>query len=456
MRIRLPRRDKSRVKTYKQTVVNAVILVVVLSLFAYVAIQLSQNFSTQVSTQRTQMVTDVAYSFFDGCIFMDGKVLASSGDIVHYLVPDGAKVGVGQAYAEVYSGTSIPTDERAGVEQRLNDLSESISMLESGLEGGKGTSSLGDIGKDISDNYYAYIDSILAGDIPAADKSGDKLLGSLIDHSAIISSGAAQSTLSALKEERAALLTRIGGEKTVLISDRSFTFYRDADGYESILNSSLIPNLDRDSLDLLIKSEQTTASDTLGSAVYSSKWYIALPTDEGGYEQFRNGIGSTYEIEFLGADVTLGMLLEAVVAESPDSSEPEDIIGGGADTESAEDAENADTSRSYLLFSSFDLARIAGLDRHQSVRITLGSISGYRIPREAVHTVGEDRGVYILIGNMIEFRRITVIGEGDGYYVVNTYEKDLSDELGSEIPYLNINDLIVTSGRDLYDGKLLD
>jgi len=28
--------------------------------------------------------------------------------------------------------------------------------------------------------------------------------------------------------------------------------------------------------------------------------------------------------------------------------------------------------------------------------------------------------------------------------------------LGSEIPYLNINDLIVTSGRDLYDGKLLD
>ena len=142
MRIRLPRRDKSRVKTYKQTVVNAVILVVVLSLFAYVAIQLLQNFSTQVSTQRTQMVTDVTYAFFDGCIFKDGDALSSQGDIVHYLVPDGAKVGVGQAYAEVYSGTSVPADERADVERRLNDLSTSISMLESGLEGGKGTSSL--------------------------------------------------------------------------------------------------------------------------------------------------------------------------------------------------------------------------------------------------------------------------------------------------------------------------
>lgn len=452
MRIRLPRRDKSRVKTYKQTVVNAVILVVVLSLFAYVAIQLLQNFSTQVSTQRTQMVTDVTYAFFDGCIFKDGDALSSQGDIVHYLVPDGAKVGVGQAYAEVYSGTSVPADERADVERRLNDLSTSISMLESGLEGGKGTSSLGDISKDISNGYYAYIDSILAGDISAADKTGDKLLGGLIDYSAITSSGAAQSTLSALKEERAALLTRIGGTRTVLISDRSFTFYKDADGYEFTLNSSLIPNLNRDNLDLLINSDQAATGGTLGSAVYSSKWYIALPTDEGGYEQFRGGVGSTYEIEFLGADVSISMLLEAVVAQSPDTLAPE----SATDTENTEATEIADTSRSYLLFSSFDLARIAGLDRHQSVRITLDSTTGYRVPREAVHAVGEDRGVYVLVGNMIEFRRITIIGEGDGYYVVDTYEKDLADELGSEIPYLNINDLIVTSGRDLYDGKLLD
>jgi hypothetical protein len=90
------------------------------------------------------------------------------------------------------------------------------------------------------------------------------------------------------------------------------------------------------------------------------------------------------------------------------------------------------------------------------VRITLGSTSGYRVPREAVHTVGEDVGVYVLVGNVIEFRRITVIGEGDGYYIVSTYERDLEDSLTSQTPYLNINDLIVTSGNDLYDGKQLD
>ena len=138
------------------------------------------------------------------------------------------------------------------------------------------------------------------------------------------------------------------------------------------------------------------------------------------------------------------MTLEAVVTEEIET----DSI--------TEESHELDTSKTYLLFSSFDLARISGLERHQSVRINLGSKTGYRIPAEALHTVGEDRGVYILVGNMIEFRRITIIGEGDGYYIVSTYERDFEDNLGSEIPYLYINDLIVTSGKDLYDGKLLD
>ena len=151
------------------------------------------------------------------------------------------------------------------------------------------------------------------------------------------------------------------------------------------------------------------------------------------------------------------MLLEAVIAEEIyDETETEEIAEGEDEDESGEEEKNLDTARTYLLFSSRDLSRIAGLDRHQSVSITLSAKSGYRIPREAVQRQGEDIGVYILVGNMIEFRRITIIGEGDGYYIANTYERDLSDNLGSEIPYLNINDLIVTSGRDLYDGKLLD
>lgn len=433
MRIGKPWRKKKEVKTYKQTVVNAVILVVVLSLLLYVAIQLSYNLSEQVSTQRTQKVTDITYSYFEGCIFKDGEVLSEGGDVVHYLVPDGAKVGVGQAYAEVYSGTSLSPDERRDAQRKLNDLSERINMLVAGLDGGKNTSDLGGVSEDISDNYYAYIDSILGGDLPAADKSGDKLLGALVDYSAITLSESARNTLSALYEEREALLSSMGGEKRVLVSDKSFTFYRDADGYERLLNSSAVANLTADTLDSLMTADREDTDSSIGSAVYSAKWYIALPADEAGYETFKGGVGRTYEIEILGSDgLSIEMLLESVV----------------------QNEENPD--RVYLLFSSIDLAKIAGLDRHQAVRIVLDSTTGYRIPAGAMHLSGEHKGVYVLVGNMIEFRRVTVIGEGQGYYIVNTYEDDLLENATSEIPYLNINDLIVISGRDLYDGKLLD
>ena len=155
MKVRLPKREKADVKTYNQAVVNAVILVVVLSLFLYVAIQISRNFSDKVSTQRTQKITDVTYSYLEGYIFKDSAALSFDGEIIPYLVADGEKVGVGQAYAEVFSGTALDETARQDAQSRLNELSDSISMLERGLEGGKTVSDLGGISDEISDNYYA-------------------------------------------------------------------------------------------------------------------------------------------------------------------------------------------------------------------------------------------------------------------------------------------------------------
>ncbi len=433
VKVRLPVRNKTEVRTYKQTVVNAVILVVVIALFLYVAIQISQSFSTKVSTQRTQTVTDTVYTYLDGYIFKDSAQVKADGDVIHYLVGDGEKVGVGQAYAEVYTGSPLSPDERESAERRLGELTERISMLESGLESGKNVADLGAILSDIDTSYYAYIDAVLGGNLDAAGDFGDTLLGGLVDYSAVTLSEVARSTLSELKAERDSLISSIGGTKQTLISDKSFTFYRDTDGYEGILNFAAVAELSRDTLDSLASMSAERGDGAIGSAVYTSKWYIALPTTEAEYIAFKDSLGDTFNIGFIGSDgLTLPMVLEAAFAE-----------------------EN-DVDRAYLLFSSFDLARISGLDRHQSIRIEMSSCTGYRIPSGATVRLGEQDGVYILVGNRIEFRRITLIGEGDGYYIANTYERDYEEDSKSEIPYLSINDLIVTSGRDLYDGKLLD
>ena len=107
MRFRNSIVKKARTIKLKQPVVNIVILVLLSALFVYVTVQLTQGLSTQVSTQRTQKVTESKYVFLEGYVFKNETMIKRNADIVYYTVGNGEKVGVGQVYAEVYTGTSL-------------------------------------------------------------------------------------------------------------------------------------------------------------------------------------------------------------------------------------------------------------------------------------------------------------------------------------------------------------
>ena len=90
--------------------------------------------------------------------------------------------------------------------------------------------------------------------------------------------------------------------------------------------------------------------------------------------------------------------------------------------------------------------------------ITVNEDEGVKFMREC-----KENGVRVTGGSccifepgVVELRRVTIIIHGDGYCIVYTNEKDSEEGIGGELPYLKENDMIVTSGNDLYDGKLLD
>ena len=418
---------------YRQTVVNAVILVVIVALFLYLGIQFSSGFSLQVSTQRTQKITDASYARLNGYIFRSDEAVSSDADVIYYTVGDGEKVGVGQVYAEVFRSTGLAQADIEHKQSALSDLSERISLIERGLNDGYTVSDLGEVKESIQKNYYAYIDSVLGGNILHADSVGEELLSSLADYAAITGGEATKNKLSALRSQRDALLGSINGSRETLTSNKSFNFFYSADGYENVFHSSKLEGLTRDGLDALISSEPESTQGVIRRITSTSKWYLAVPINEASYETFKGLVGSTLNVSFSDTDgLSLDMLLEKAYAdeEDPDSA--------------------------YLLLSSYSLSHVASLDRHQEISILLNECTGYRIPENALHNVNGHDGVYILVGNVIEFRRVTAIGRGNGYYIVNTYEVDLVEDSSSEIPYLNINDMIVTSGNDLYDGKQLN
>lgn len=427
------RRNKG-VKVYKQAIVNTVILIVILCFFLYLGIQFSRNFSTKVSTQRTQTITDTEYLSLSGYVFRDERLCKqATAGVTDYLIADGEKVGVGMAYADFYPMAGEKDKVLSEHQTELNDLSEQIMRLKSGISAGGTVSDLAHIDKTLSQSYYAYINSISDGDFSAADKTGEALLGAIVDHSVITGhDGAAENILSALESKKQTLLQTLESTPKRLYSSESCYFYKTTDGYETAFSSAKLEGMTPDSLRELASSKpEEYSADVIGKTIFDPEWFLALPTDEATALRFTEG--ELYQVTFSGGNgKTISMTLRRICL---------DESGDG-------DA--------YLLFSSLDLTVSGELLRAQDVKILMGSCTGYRIPSEALHRVNGEDGVFILVGNMIEFRRVTVIGEGLGYYIVNTYEKDAEEGGVSTIPYLAGNNLIITSGNDLYDGMLLD
>jgi hypothetical protein len=130
-----------------------------------------------------------------------------------------------------------------------------------------------------------------------------------------------------------------------------------------------------------------------GKMLRNYLWYLAVPTVKGVSDSYV--IGQSYSVKFPDADNrTLTMTLSDVIYDQTNS-------------------------KSIMLFScgvvdaSFDYLRI------QRVEIISKNVSGFRIPASAVCEVSGVTGVYILKDGRATFRKITVLYEGDGYYIVS-------------------------------------
>ena len=120
--------------------------------------------------------------------------------------------------------------------------------------------------------------------------------------------------------------------------------------------------------------------------------------------------------------------------------------------------ENGETA-GVVLKSGLMNSEIANL-RKEKIVVTLKEYSGLKIPKEAVRkeikTVKnndgteaekEVMGVYILYGQVVRFRTINAL-YSDADYVIA--ENDTEDK-GS----ISLYDMIITKGRELYDGKIV-
>ena len=148
------------------------------------------------------------------------------------------------------------------------------------------------------------------------------------------------------------------------------------------------------------------------------------------YEQLKLfGEGFSYAVKFpFNSDVTVKMVLHRIIREN-------------------------DSDRVVLIFRTNVMPEGFSYFRKQNIQIIQESYTGYKIPANAVRVVNGVKGVYILRGNTVHFREIVVLAETDGFFIVEEQPSYFEDEFYYK--KLGLYDMVITSGKNLYDGKII-
>ena len=407
-------------------VVHIATIAVAAAALAYLGYHFFEGFSADIETEYATLVTDSDVVPLDAYIMRSESVIfaasATSGHSVGYVFSDGTKVHGGQVVANIYTGDGSS-------DEAIVDLDRRIDLLESSnLTDGMTSSDTYVIDSKIQNYYYLIHQSTLLGNYSNLTKRRDELL-TLINKRRILTGVTTgySDRIESLTAERALLSA---GQDTIAESvgaPYAGYFYSTTDGYESTFSASKVESLTLGEFDKMLSSQPTRYSDrAVGKMVSDFNWYIVCETTRDSLRYFTKGY--SYYVNFpYNDDISIKMTLSNIVSE----------VG---------------SERVLLVLETERIPEDFSFRRMQPVELVRSSYTGYRVPISAARLVDGKQGVYIMIGNTIEFREIDILLEMDGYYIVAEQDPVNDPDYASK---LGLYDQIVVSGKNLYDGKLI-
>lgn len=457
----------------KQVFTYIVVSLVAIGLMIYVGYHMVSSFTAGVETQPAYIDTFNETFKADAYILRREEVLYSNtSGVVNYLIRDGGKAAVGDEVADVYRSGGD------GVRERIDEIDRKIEALEK-VEANTKYLSVSDavkIDAEISELLISARKEIEDNSFSSAVSTSESILSEM--NRRLIVTGEVEDfadEIERLKLERKLAISELTNVAETIKSEYSAYYFYDVDGYESAFAFDDIDSLSLADINAMTESQpETLTGREAGKIVFDYIWYIAVPTDYDSASFFT--VGKNYDVNFGLNGEELSMQLYSVLKE-------EDKEAGAC-----------------LIFSSSVMPSGFEYTRMQPVTVTVRTYEGYRVPLSAVRMVEYDgvtvEGVYILYGNTVYFRRIDIILSQDGYVLCSSGgdDDDGSEEneyydfplIGAdtssaetepppktetetetetetavtvpsyeEIPYLNLYDMVITSSKNIYDGKIV-
>lgn len=384
-----------------------------------------QIYSAVYSPYKTETVSELSH---ENKIQIEGMFLRSevninashSGYIVHYLYSDGQKVGAGGTVAELYASESDVLNY-----EKIKELKNLLSLLkESQDQSSVLVANADQLTTQINNKIIEYSKAVYEFDAKEIEKCKNQLQV-LLNRRSIITGKETDfdGYISQIENEINTLKSKIKTALKSVYAQTNGNFVISADGYEDTATYSKLSAMSASEIENFItKSEpKKVGENVIGKLVTEFDWHYVfmLPIDDNEYHE-KIGIGTTLKIRY------------------PDISERAVNVTVSNVVLDKENGKMSVFVKSNQMTDKFCSAR------KEKAEIIFSTVKGYKVPKSAVRIVDGEKGVFVVIGQQMMFRKVDVIFEQRDYVVCKAVNGS-----GTLKPF----DDVIVKGTDLYDGK---
>ena len=373
-----------------------------------------------------------------GYLVRQEQVLKGTGDIVRLVPSEGEKVAAGATVALLYDD-----EEALERDQRLEILETEARQLSAVIEAVGEVSQNDNSNQRVTEALVALRSAVEGGDLTRLENQTVAFKSAVYQQAQRYGdAGDLSAVLASTQAEIASLRGQAIQDTGYVTVAQSGVFSGQVDGYEQVLTPDSLETLTPDDLDELAGGALPTGESDLGKLITSSTWYFVCPLTES--EAKRLTVGDRVTVRF-----------------SRDWS--------GEVSMTVERLGSVQEGRVAAVFSSNRSLSDTTLLRRQTVELVFSQQTGIRVPKEAVRVeevteknkdTGEEKTVqvacvYVEVGITAERKQVTVLAQGEDYYIVEpVLPRDAGENQEKKV--LRPGDQVIIASDEIWDGKVLE
>ena len=400
---------------------------VTLGVLVYFGFQAVQYFDDPLTTTLAYTYQVEEKTTLSGYVVREEQVLPDDDGLLRLQRSEGERISKGGLVATAYA-------DQASLDRQneIDDLEARIGQLEYAQEAALGADVSMKLDDQILRDLLAVRSTLAADRLAEAGEQGTELRSLVLkrDYTDTDTEDLA-SQIEALEAQLKTLKSQAASSTRRITAPLSGLYSAVVDGYETVLTPEMLKDLTPSALKG-IKPDGGVQS-RVGKLILGDSWYYTAVMDAQEAEELEES-GSLSLRFSKSADRDLAVTVDTIGPE--------------------ENGKAAVTFRGTTYLQELTMLR------QQSAEIIRRSVSGIRVPTEALRaekvavdkegnrTVTEGTGVYCVVGMEARFKPVKVLYSGDGFVLVRA-------DTETEKIRLRDGDEIIITANDLYDGKVV-